>query len=700
MPALDSPRSAVNMSPIPPVTWLQWTMAAATGIALSLLMWHALLLDSDLVGGDTWPYFIPQKLVLAESLARNELPLWHDLTGLGYPLLAESQAGVFYPSNQILYRILDVNLAYYASIVAHYAMAFVFAWRFARCQHVSHWASLLVALIFVYGWFPARISLEWSIIGGVWLPLTLWQTHEFLARPSRWRFAILTTCLATHLLAGHFTLAFINQLCLVCYTALQLVLRRGHDRPSIGAAAAVPAAIALSVIMSAAQLIPSMELKQISQREGAKTEFDPGYGHMPPVYLTQLVASWTWWHDRDIRDSGKMLHLPGSIDSATNAVEAHFYLGLIPLALAGLSLLRTTYRSVPPVAVRCWLILGLAGIVYATGWLLPITRHLPGFSYFMGPGRYTIVSTLAGAILSGIALDSLVRHQKIRFVAVLIIGVITWHDLQWSSHGVADAVEVPSILSHREESWVREYFRNQPPRTCRLLSSGPNVANIFDVSCVPQYLGIGPAVYFGEQFDLETQPDSDRFASPTQIARLQMLGVTHVLTTEPAGQFEAVLEPVNTQPDALLNRIWGRGGKPCYLYQLRKPGQRLESNPARALVDWRTLQSTSADISFEVTLSQSAQVDLKELMYPGWTAEIDGQVVQSVPGDQLARSVRMPEGTHELHWKFESSAVRHGAWISCLTLLGVWISTLLPVRPGKTDKQPSSMAHGLTSLRI
>ena len=58
-----------------------------------------------LVGGDTYPYFLPQKIVLAESFARGELPLWHNLTGLGYPLHAESQAGVFYPTNQILYRL-------------------------------------------------------------------------------------------------------------------------------------------------------------------------------------------------------------------------------------------------------------------------------------------------------------------------------------------------------------------------------------------------------------------------------------------------------------------------------------------------------------------------------------------------------------------------------------------------------------------
>ena len=686
MPALTSPTSSNGISSAPVVTWRQWAAAGVIGIILSLLMWHGLLRGHDLNGGDTWPYFFPQKIVLADSFARNELPLWHDLTGPGYPLLAESQAGVYYPTNQILYRILDVNRAYYVSIILHYALAFLFTWRFARCQEISHWSALLVAMVFVYGWFPARISLEWSIIGGVWLPVTLWGTHEFLVRPSRWRFAVLTTCFGIHLLAGHFTLAFINQLCVLLYAGLQVVLRPANGRPSLAVAALIPAAILLSLVLSAAQLLPSMELKQISQREGTQSEFDPGYGHIPPVYFSQLIASWTWWHAPEIVQSKLVQRLPGSIDSDTNHVEAHFYLGLIPLGLASLCLLPLR-RPRPHVIRRTWICLGAAGIVYATGWLLPITRHLPGFAYFMGPGRYTIVSTLAGAILSGMMLDSLFRRKWMVAIAALTIGTFTWFDLRWASQSVedpvravADAVQVPEILSHQDESWIRNYFLSQPPRTCRLLTGGQNVGNLFGVSCVPLYLGIGPAVYFSDRLDLATQPYDEAFGSPVQMSRLRSLGVTHVLTTEPATQFNSVLTQVANGPDALLNRIWGRGGDPCYLYQLREPGRRLETLPADALVAWKSVHQTPEDITLEVTLSNPARVNFKELMYPGWKAEIDGKPAEVIADDDLSRSVQMSEGTHTLRWKFESFTVRLGGWVSCLTLVAVWLAPLVPLR--------------------
>jgi hypothetical protein len=167
----------------------EWLLIASISALICVVYWWKLLNGGGLNGGDTYPYFMPQKMVFAQAIANGSLPLWHDLTGLGYPLHAESQAGVFYPTNQLLYRLFDFHTAYNVSIVLHYWLAFVFTWRFARCQKLGNAGAVLAAVVFVYGWFPARISLEWSIIGGVWLPLTLWLTDRLLSKPSLRRWA-------------------------------------------------------------------------------------------------------------------------------------------------------------------------------------------------------------------------------------------------------------------------------------------------------------------------------------------------------------------------------------------------------------------------------------------------------------------------------------------------------------------------------
>jgi hypothetical protein len=69
----------------------------------------------------------------------------------------------------------------------------------------------------------------------------------------------------------------------------------------------------------------------------------------------------------------------------------------------------------------------VAALCYTPGWLLPITRHLPGFDFFQGPGRFGIVTTLAVALLAGMALEQFVtrptmpiRHGVIVAVAVFV----------------------------------------------------------------------------------------------------------------------------------------------------------------------------------------------------------------------------------------------------------------------------------------
>ena len=83
----------------------------------------------------------------------------------------------------------------------------------------------------------------------------------------------------------------------------------------------------------------------------------------------------------------------------TNQVEAHLYFGLPTVGLLVVGLVgwcvgrRTDSRFV------IWLVLGSLALLYTPAWHLPVTRHLPGFGFFTGPGRYGIVTALAAAMV-------------------------------------------------------------------------------------------------------------------------------------------------------------------------------------------------------------------------------------------------------------------------------------------------------------
>lgn len=674
-----------KITPVSEVSKSEWMAAAAAGFGLAVAVWWTLATGGGLVGGDTYPYFFPQKQLMAQAFAKAELPLWHDRTGLGYPLHAESQAGIFYPSNQVLYRLFDVNRAYSFSVILHYGLAFVFAWRFVRTQFVSMWPALLGAVIYVYGWFPARISLEWSIIGGAWLPAALWMTNRLLEKNSRNNIALLSLVLAVHLLAGHFALAFITQLTCCLYA----VLRGGFDeinwpaklQRAMKSLTLVVLSIGIALCLAAIQLIPTLELKQLSQREGVNVAFDPAYGHMPPVYLTQLVASWWYWHTPEMVLSGAMNQSPFlRIDAATNQVEAHLYFGLIPFGLL-LMLLSASVRSrLKRREVAIWLTLMVLAIVYATGWLVGVTRHLPGFGFFMGPARYTIVAALGAGILTSLILDSLLRRRSApgRILVVIVLSCITVPDLLTSAAApVSDAVAVdnPPYLS-LSESWVAAFVSNAGEGNVRMLAPGPNVANLYGASCIPQYLGIGPADYYVDEKTYRVRPEGAErqpFPSDLELAKLQERSVTHILATDPFVMPSEHIEIVNAAPDAFLNRVWGRGNAAVYLYRLRSAAERVSTADPASLAAWSWISRTPQDVSFSIELREEASVILKELMFPGWVVLVDDQAAVPETVDGFERRVKVPAGRHTVRWIYQPQSFRLGAVVSSGSLLCVLI---------------------------
>ena len=696
-------------------SWREWLVALVIGCGLSLYVWRGFLAGGGLVGGDTYPYFFPQKQVLSEAFARGEIPLWHHRTSLGYPLLAESQAGVFYPTNQILYRLLDIHSAYHVSILLHYAAAFVFAWRFCRSQQLSAPSALLAAMVFVYGWFPVRVSLEWSIIGGVWFPFCLWMTERFLQKPNRQRLACLSLSLATHLLAGHFTLAFITQLTCLGYALLSrprhsvAYAATGLGTESLPAefvptmilnrwraAAGVAAAIAMAVALAAVQLLPTYELRQLSQRDGNHAVFNPSDGHMPPMYLTQLVASWWYWHTPEMAASRESLKHPFLLSTGdTNPVEAHLYVGLIPLLLMTSLLSTSVRRFVRTTNWKTWGILAVSGILYAFGWFVPIFRHLPGFGFFIGPGRYTIITTLGFAIIAGLGLDGLLRRRSstVRITLTALIAVFTLPDLFKSAeYPVCDAqvVEYPP-LKGLADSWLAKILQEDDAKSpVRLLSGGPNIGNLFGVSSVPQYLGLGPDEYFSKDLAVDTQPTSadSVFPGHEQLQRLKSLAVTHVLTTEPVQNLSEECELLGSGPDAFLNRVWGRGTADCFLYRLKNAGGRVTAEPAAALTQLSYLRRNSGDIEFEVDLREAAEVHLVELMFPGWNVTVDGIHLEASQASGISRSVSVPAGKHVIRWQYRPWSFQWGGIVS---LLSVAVLAICCIRRRDNNSRGSSL---------
>jgi hypothetical protein len=733
----------------------------AVAFAMTLLFWWPLYRGAGFIGGDLYPYFFPQKAFYSDCLKSGLFPLWNDLAGFGYPVLGESQTGAAYPLHFVLYRSFELNTAYNIEHLLHYVICFVATWLFARRMGLAGPSTYLTALIFTYGWFPTRACLEWAILTGAWLPVALWCVESFL-QTRLWRFAFgLSFAIGLQLLAGHFHLAFITQLLVVSYTGyrvfsgksaiavgpVQIPSARGRYSAIVGLSLALIAGVGLASV----QVLPTWELKQRSSRVVTGGDYDPAYGHMPPMYATQIVAPWNWysllaidednfvrdiaefvapWHwfgpRHDPQNASQLYELDRAINqcrfvtptSGTNKVEAHCYCGIVPVWLSillAIGWMRCKFSRSTPCAAESvlqqttgfWLMAGLLALIYATGFFLPIGRHLPGFRFFRGPGRYGIVTTLAIALLAGEMLGRILKRlpaQSTRLLLTIIVFASTTGDLWLVSRMVKYTVMVsPPRISFREDSVVRKLLLAEPA-PARLLAPGPNVCNLLGISCVPWYLGIAPAEYVDPQNAMPAMPkplasNVPTPGSPELIEWLSRSGVTHVLNFEPLDEASWNVVPVWSGQDPLLNRVWGRF-EPIYLYRFRQ-SQASDNSPnfpgraysidghARFLwTDWRNAPPGTRRVVLDPDNIENATIVLTELAYPGWTAR-QGEKKLEIRKQGLFRAVEINNGNGEIVWTYEPWTVYIGAIVSLLTLfllaaiahLRYWHPSLLrPIR--------------------
>lgn len=675
------------------VTLRETLLVIALAVLLTMVFWWPLWNGGGLIGGDIYSYFFPQKQFLADSLHDGEFPLWNNRTGFGYPLIAESQTGALYPPHLLLYGTLDVNTAYNVNQLVHYVLAFVFTWLLARTLGLSGWGSVFAAVVYVYGWFPPRMCLEWAIIGGTWLPLALLLLERFL-RSKLWLWLAAMACvLAMQMLAGHFNLAFITQLMLVAWTPLRLFFwTDGVEESLRGRRLAgclhVVLALSLGFGLAAVQLLPTLELKQISQRETPDgKEFDPGHGHIPPLFLSQVVASWWYWYDDDPEfDLNQALsHLDMlAIPSGTNRTEAHLYFGLPALLLIAVSLLRIDLRdSLCNRQTVVWLIISAAAILYAVGWLLPVGRHLPGFGFFRGPGRYGILATLGLAMIAGAAFSSLLRARKGASAAVIGLAILAL--TVWDLHVVARRLQVSVMLEQPatdaiEYSKLPKLFAKQGD-VVRLYAPGPNLPNLLGVASVPEYLGLGPAPYYHPSL---RAPELEE-VTPKFLAWADNAAITHILSFRrlyrPNGNELSGL--IFSESDPFLNRAWGRRlNEPLFVYELQRHGRNLRVRLAEpqhaqkmAVAFYR-----ANSVGVRVEIKEPGTLVLADLDYPGWTVTIDDRPVESKTYAGQFRSVDVPAGEHNVLWKYEPASFTTGLTVSIGSLLTIVVIAVVTHR--------------------
>ncbi len=217
-------------------------MLAPLDIVMQLRPWSA---SEQAVSGvynglpsDKVLFIHPLKVMAAQGW-REGLPLWEPRMLSGYPIVADAQAGLFYPG---ILPYVFLNGADASDLVAlfHLIVAGLGTFGYLRALRVRPVAALLGAIVFMFntgfmGW------LMWdSAVGAmVWLPWALWA-FEIAMRPGRmWIASLGAVAVAWTYLGGHLQWSLYAMLILGLYSGFRFLVPDGVSRKRIMGVAAI-----------------------------------------------------------------------------------------------------------------------------------------------------------------------------------------------------------------------------------------------------------------------------------------------------------------------------------------------------------------------------------------------------------------------------------------------------------------------------
>ncbi len=248
-----------------------------------------LVLGRVLVDYDALVYFAPQRMYLADSLARGVVPLWNPYLFMGVPFVANPQSAVLYPPSW-LFLMGPVEVMYSVQLALHAFLAALWMYLFARLSlRASPLAALVGALSYAFAGQTVQEGGHLNqISAAAWLPAVLLGYDQAVQRSSlRWA-ALGGVALGLQILAGHPQISYMTVVALVLF-----VLIRGSslNPRELGRAALTGIVLAgLGFLLSAAQVLPMLELKQLSIRAaGVPWDEAIGISLSPPTLLRVLL---------------------------------------------------------------------------------------------------------------------------------------------------------------------------------------------------------------------------------------------------------------------------------------------------------------------------------------------------------------------------------------------------------------------------
>ena len=375
------------------------------GAVLAVVAAVFIILAVPLLSGRIWTFddlghlHLPYRTFYANCLRSGDSFLWAPDFFLGFYLHGEGQVGMLHPLHLLLHRFLPVAVALNIEILLSYLFMLSGMYLFLRLWKLGRAPALMGAFIFAFSGFNLLHFMHVNIVTVVaHLPWFLVCAEVALNGRGSRRVTLAclgtTAVMASAILMGHPHALWLSSVAMCLY-----VLFRGMRWEKRRRLALYSAAVALGVLIGAVQLLPTWDATQESVRQNPIFGLRYEYSLTPPN-LAQFVAPYT----------AEIRALTGR-----NTQEFGIYNGAAAMLLTIWAFLRRKHLgALRPLAIGS-LALAALGVVLSLGkygYLYRVQAHMPVIGLFRCSCRYILLTHLAMAIASAIALADIARIQR------------------------------------------------------------------------------------------------------------------------------------------------------------------------------------------------------------------------------------------------------------------------------------------------
>ena len=669
-------------------------------LAEVVLFYRHVLFLGHVIPWDLGGFFLAHAHAYADALRSGELPLWDPYTYCGRPLQANIQVGVFYPpmalvawlggvlGHEHLRYLLELN------VIFHVLLAGVFSYWLGLALGLSRPAALLLGTTYqLGGFFAAHAEHMTAVQVAAWIPFALYCIVRW-KDGSKWRSGLLLAGgFAMAILAGLATLTAALFAISLVFAAL-LVLIGGARWKLVGM---VAVAVAAAVVLTLVQLIPTIQLTNLSIAQYRSDYLQSG-GGLPLRALVSLAIP----------------NYNGVFQAATyrqpvDLTFMYLYSGWPALLLAAAALLRRASRLTAVFGVLL-LITGLIALGDSTPIGKVVLLALPlKIRIGLEPEYVASAFLLCIATLAALGLDGVVRSPRWRWgiVAVAAVELIA----------VSSGHEMNAMPRASDPSWSRSQFEGDARGLdqMRKLAGHSNPPDRFDTTggamnwamaapsiALPSANGNDPFALVRLMQVRLSFTKGERWGSYYEVQDLRspVLGMmnVHYLISRRAIQAEQLAASLFVHAEDLpgyllyenpkaLPRFWlvshlrNARSEAEAISLLRavdfQPDREaivegfpaLPPNPPTTSGTVQVVHYGMNDVSLRVVTRDPQYLATSEVHYPGWKAFVDGQQQPLYYTNVAFRGLPIPAGEHTVEMRFTPAsfwwpgAVSLAAWL-------------------------------------